>query len=493
MRRLGVLLLLAAAALALYVASFSEDEYRRVEIKVVDHTKDFLEEGITAYEGAKTCYKCHEQATLDFFHSYHYQMVARQYDVVNAPWVPYGGKVAMNDFCGAIFYNGKPINFIGFAKLTNPPPGYEHLRGKPVAFGCAACHGIGLGEVPQTRLTDAQLKNMDCLACHVRPEVYVGGVIGFKKGVREIYKDENGNWRYKVNLDVMTIAKNIINKPTRANCLACHAYSGGGPGFKRPNITPDLYNPSKYFDYHMGEGMHCVDCHTGKYHLFPDRAADGWAREPGEVKTCVDCHGPRPHEDEYGDDLNKHSEFLACQTCHIPYIAHGQYPTELSRDWGGSRFSPELGYYEPLARYGKYVRPTYMWYNGTRSIYVYPSKVEGEVVVTVKPLGGRGNGKIYPFKLHTSRVPLSEEGIPIPIKVGLFMATGDSNKAILAGAAAAGLTWNGKWVTYVRYMQVDHGVLPDDRALGCKECHSPNTFFPWKELGYDRIILLDGR
>jgi hypothetical protein len=112
------------------------------------------------------------------------------------------------------------------------------------------------------------------------------------------------------------------------DCLAYHAYSGGGPGFKRPNITPDLFNPSEDFDYHMGEGMSCVECHTGKYHLFPDRVADGWAREPGEVKTCTECHGPSPHDDE---ELNKHFEFLACQTCHIPYIAHGRYPTELSR------------------------------------------------------------------------------------------------------------------------------------------------------------------
>ncbi len=132
-----------------------------------------------------------------------------------------------------------------------------------------------------------------------------------------------------------------------------------------------------------------------------------------------------------------------------------------------------------------------MWYNGSRTIYVYPSKVNGTEVILVKPLGSKGNGKIYPFKLHASKVPLSDEGIPIPIKIGLFMGTGNSTAAILAGAKATGLHWSGKWVKYVRYMQVDHGVVPDDHALGCKDCHSKTTFFPWKELGYKKIILLD--
>jgi hypothetical protein len=210
------------------------------------------------------------------------------------------------------------------------------------------------------------------------------------------------------------------------------------------------------------------------------------------VKTCVDCHGPKPHEDDdEGEKLNEHSRFIACQTCHIPYIACGNYPTELSRDWSGSHFSPKLGYYEPKAKYGKCVRPVYMWYNGTRKIYVYPGKVNGTEVIIVKPMGSRDNGKIYPFKLHTSKVPLSDQGIPVPIKVGLFMATGNSTKAILAGAREANLTWSGKWVTFVRYMQVDHGVVPDDMALHCKDCHSPNTFFPWKALGYKGVKLLN--
>ena len=72
------------------------------------------------------------------------------------------------------------------------------------------------------------------------------------------------------------------------------------------------------------------------------------------------------------------------------------------------------------------------------------------------------------------------------------MATGNSTEAILAGAKEAGLNWSGKWVTFIRYMQVDHGVVPDDRALGCKDCHNPTTFFPWKELGYKNVILLKG-
>ncbi len=504
--------------------------YKPVKPKIVDHTEFFKEENIVKYEGSKTCIKCHEDDVLEVFHSYHYQLVSENTGI-NGKTMAFGGKLAFNDYCMAMFLeNGtKVLNWIGYVKLKKTPPGYENLVGSFTGLtGCSMCHGVGMGLPPSPEPTEEQLHNIDCLACHAKPDVYLSGPVGIKKGYKNVTKDEKGRWRYVVNIPIDKIAKSIIDIPYSQNCLACHAFSGGGPHLKRPNIGPDLMDPelAAKFDVHFREGLGCVDCHRGGGHEFATSAADTWSRE-GEAVECSDCHGENPHRGIAGLFLNKFHERVACQTCHIPYIAHGEYPTEYYRDWSKATFKPELKRWKfsiPDPETGdtskwhlfSNLKPVYAWYNGNRQVYVYPEKVDpiplekvkekiggvlkaseikaadGTIVGAVyyvKPLGSRDDpeSKIYPFRVHAAVIPYSKEDrVLVPGKVGIAFATGDVKKAFQVGAKAAGVKWDGQtYILYIRYMQVNHGVQPAEKALECLDCHGPTVRrMPWGELGY---------
>ncbi len=496
-----IVLLISISIFAVYTHGNGEEEeaeYEQEQSKIVDHTEYFKEEGITKYEGSKTCMECHEDETYQVFHSYHYQEASKITDIAGYDSIIFGGKYAYNDYCGAIFWNGTvSINYIGKAVLKAPPPGYENLTGTFIASGCSMCHGVSMGLPPSPEPTEEQLGNIDCLACHADPSVYLAGVVGVKKGYKIVYQDESGTWRYMINpnISIWDIAKAIRDKPLNANCLACHAFSGGGPGYKRPNLSPDLLGTvSENFDVHMAKGLQCIDCHQVENHAFPTKAADTWDREEGKTPTCTECHGDKPHEGVEGWFLNTfHVDKVACQVCHIPYIADGEYATDMYRNWTEAEFIPKAAKYEPLLDLQKSVKPVYAWYNGTRQVYIYPQPVtpdENNEIIYVKPLGSKDdpNSKIYPFKLHYAVVPYSDVNKTlVPIKVGIVFATGNVTKAVLAGAQASHLQWNGDWVVLVRYMQVDHGVKPADQALGCFDCHGATVKrMPWPELGYGR-------
>ncbi len=119
--------------------------------KIVDHTEYFREAGITKYEGSASCIKRHEDEVMQVFHSYHYQLASRVYDIIGKDSVFFGGRAAYNGFCTAIFLdNGtKPLNWIGYVVLEKAPEGYENLVGSFTGLtGCSMCHGVGMGLPP---------------------------------------------------------------------------------------------------------------------------------------------------------------------------------------------------------------------------------------------------------------------------------------------------------------------------------------------------------
>lgn len=183
-----VAIVLGAAILAT-LASSNEEEHEELEYRfiqrehiVVDHTEYFLEENITKYEGSKTCIKCHLEEVVEVFTSAHYQMAAVQRDIEGYTELLYGGKYTYNGFCGAIFWRDKPVNWIGKVSLKIAPPGREELVGKKVSLtGCSMCHGVSMGLPPSQEPTREQLENIDCLACHADPSVYVAGPVGIIK------------------------------------------------------------------------------------------------------------------------------------------------------------------------------------------------------------------------------------------------------------------------------------------------------------------------
>ncbi len=464
-------------------------------VRVADHSEAFKELNITVYEGSKTCLKCHRDEVRDVLHSIHYRMAVEVTDVKGYSKLLIGSRFFYNDYCGSIFWKGTvPVNFIGKAVLKVAPPGKEELVGRLLATGCSMCHGVSLGKIPSLEPTEEDYENVDCLVCHHLE--YKGGFKGVKEGWRVVVKTEEG-WRYipAPNVSAVELAEKIAAKPPKEACLWCHGFSGGGPGFKRPNLSPDLLgNVSESFDVHMARGMHCVDCHRFKNHqIDTSGAVDTWSHTgKGDTLSCTDCHpeGERHRAPIVGFLIEFFHHRVACQTCHIPFIAHGKYPTDVYRDWSHIEFNEKLGRWEPHIVLRGNITPVYAWWNGRERIaYVYPepAKLENDTIILVAPVGSHEDpeSKIYPFKLHTAVVPFDEEKkIPIPVKVGIVFATGNRDKAIQAGAATAGLTYTGKFVKLVRYMSVNHGVVPKEETLRCIECHSPWGRMPWAQLGY---------
>ncbi len=469
--------------------------------RLSDHTELFAKAGISRYEGSKSCVECHEGEVQEVFNSIHYQMAGPVDDVEGRETVRHGGRYAYNDFCGAIFWQGKgPVNFIGKAVLKVAPPGQEEKVGTFIASGCSMCHGTSMGLVPQEEPTPEQLGNIDCLACH--SDLYLSGPKGVKSGQKVPVQGEDGTWRYEVTVDLKELAPRIVEVPTKENCLGCHAFSGGGPGFKRPNLSPALMGEEvpEEIDVHLARGLHCVDCHPGEGHRFPTKTPDTWSREAGQAPTCSDCHQEVHRTAALGWVLNTfHLERVACQTCHIPRFAK-VFPTDVKRDWSQAVFVEEGAKWEPKIDFEKEVAPVYRWWNErTRQAYLYPEKApltDGDRILYLAPVGGpvrrsgllgwEADGKIYPFKRHEAVVPFDREaGLPVPIKVGVVFATGDARKGAELGAKAAGLTFTGEYVTLERYMAVNHGVEPADRALGCLDCHGlTEKRLPWHALGY---------
>ena len=496
-----ILVLLALVLLLPRSATVAKKTLKEKKIEYSDHSAVFEKMNITKYEGALSCVECHEDEVKDVFHSYHYQMLTEIDDIVGKGRILYGGKYAYNDFCGSIFLKGDiPVNYIGKAILKKPPAEYADLKGKFIASGCSMCHGVSMGRIPRYgELTEDQIKNMDCLVCHADPEVYPAGSKGVKKGTKQITKDSTG-WHYVVTVPIEKLAKAIVSTPPKDQCLLCHAYSGGGPGFKRPNLDPSLLGEvDEHIDVHLARGMNCTDCHVSEKHEMAIKGPDSWSRTTeARAPRCADCHERRHTRPLIGWILSTfHEDKVACQTCHIPHFAK-KIKTDMRRDWSKAEFSPKLGRWEPHFQFEDMVEPVYLWWNEeTRIVYTYPDPVtpdeEGKVVY-MKPAGEKARGfiiyktegKIYPFKYHEAVVPYDEGAKkPVPVKVGVVFATGDVKKAAEVGAKIAGLKFDGKYITLVRYMAVNHGVEPASSSLKCFDCHGPVVRrMHWSDLGY---------
>lgn len=462
------------------------------ETRVVDHTDLFAKAGITQYEGAKSCVGCHEDDVKEVLHSYHYLEYNPVSDIAGKGEIPFGGRYAYNDFCGNIFWEGKvAINFIGKAVLQKAPEGKEDLVGTFIASGCSMCHGVSMGKVPEPVESEEEYANIDCLACHT--DALPTGGAAVKKGFKAVVGSPEEGFRYVPgeNFDFAKVAQRITSRPTNANCLGCHAFSGGGPGFKRPNLDPSLMGPEvpEEVDVHIARGMQCVDCHTGKDHKFGSLVVDTWSRESEDIPTCESCHQVRHTEPVIGWLLETfHTEKVACQTCHIPTFAKGGYPTDMVRHWDEVEFSEKMARWEPVLEMAENVEPVYAWWDEkTREAYTYePITPENGVITLAKPVGDKQTGKIYPFKYHQAIVPFdSVNKLPIPVKVGVVFATGDLQKAYQAGAQPGNLQVTGDFVTLERYMGINHGVVPAEQALGCFNCHGfTEERMPWRQLGY---------
>ena len=158
----------------------------------------------------------------------------------------------------------------------------------------------------------------------------------------------------------------------------------------------------------------------------------------------------------------------------------------------GNRFSADITLESDVV-------PVYAWFNGTSYLQKMgePVTVQDDGTVGIAlPLGDREdeNARIYPFKLHEGRLPVTRDTRWIlPIAVEEFFVDGDLDKAIREAAESAygihDVQWD--WVDTRRYMSINHEVVSSDRALDCLDCHRAGGRMDWAALGYPGDPMLE--
>jgi len=341
------------------------------------------------------------------------------------------------------------------------------------------------------------LSNIDCLVCHDTTGSYD--------------KNPKGAGMPKSSVDLPYVAKNV-GPTSRETCGSCHFYGGGGDQIKHADLGSELMYPSKNCDIHMGGyDFSCTECHQATNHKIPGRSS---SVAPSEgAKRCVDCHTNEPH---YGDDLldhhlNEHCEHINCNTCHSPVYAKCK-PTKTWWDWSqagnknrevkkNEHGKPKYHWKKGVFEWKKFAKPDFAWYNGYMERILAGDKVDlegkvvdpdnpknvkqnGEYINLTKPVGSKKNpeSKITPFKLMRGVQGADPVNnlvlVPHLFPYGKDDKTAywknlDWNKAFAEGMEAMDLPYSGEyvWVRTNMYWRIEHEVLPEDKALNCRQCH----------------------
>ena len=410
-----------------------------------------LEEAVDALVVTKNCLSCHESEGKSILETAHWKWHgASPYTVGHENRVDLGkSNNTINNFC---------INLNG-----NWPR-------------CTSCH-IGYGwKDKDFDFTD--MSKIDCLVCHDTTGKYQKAPPAAGFPVQ--------------GLDLIPIAQNV-GRPSRATCgMNCHFRGGGGDAVKHGDMSSILANPDKSHDVHMGvtEGglnFRCQDCHKTRNHMISGRSISVPAVE-GDL-SCEYCHTDRPHigSELIDHHLNKHTEHVACQTCHIPVYSKGN-PTKIFWDWstaGQDIKKPKDKYGKPTYdkkkgtfQWKEAVKPTYQWYNGTVKRYILGDRInENAGTDLTEPVGSIKDpaSRIYPFKVHKGK-QISDavyKHLIAPQLWGGYWKHWDWDKASRDGMKSAGLEYSGKYefVDTTMYWGLTHEVVPKEQALSCAECH----------------------
>ena len=368
--------------------------------------------------------------------------------------------------------------------------------------GCSTCH-VGYGWKDKTYDFTVE-ENVDCLVCHDRTGVYD------KKKLRE-GKD----------LNLAKIAQNV-GRTSRTSCGACHFKGGGGKAVKHGDLDPSFEAPDAFVDVHMdadGLNFSCSTCHTTDAHMVTGSRYTPKAKDvsgidvpgkgDGSRATCVSCHGERPMKDE---KLNDHTDRVACQTCHIPHFARGDYASKMWWDWStagkltdkGTPFSTldHAGNEIYNSKKGDFkwqrdVIPEYRWFNGEVQYTLPSDKIDPTKIVEINRFLGSADDPdslIWPIKLMRGKQPydLGNKTLAMPHTVGKdgFWKTFDWQSAITKGMEVADQPYSGKFGFVETEMSwpMAHMVAPAKEALGCEDCHAKNG-----RLGEIDGIYLPGR
>ncbi len=428
-------------------------------------------------EVTEACLTCHNEAGEQFKHSIHWTWEYIHPDTGQR----LGKKTLINTFC------------------TNAK-GNEGM--------CAQCHA-GYGWKDETFDFD-NTRNMDCLVCHDRTGTYYRLPNSMGSPACSVMFEN------MEPIDWAMVAQNV-GLPGRENCGACHFHGGGGDGVKHGDLDSSMVNPPHELDVHMdanGLNFACTTCHVTKKHIWAGSRYNVHATDPQgagkpglrrDVATCESCHGLAPHPlvSVANAKLNDHVDRVACQTCHIPYLARGGVATIVKWDWrtAGKTRNGEgykvKGYaqgngahratYKSIKGdfvYNENFAPYYDWFDGQMIYTTIETKFDpANGPVEVNGFNGSAddrNSRIWPFKrMHT--IQPYDVGNNTLVYMHLWGQDdtsywGNYNfaDAIRVGMEKNNIPYSGEYgfVDTYSYWVITHTVAPADQALRCGSCHA---------------------
>ncbi len=298
------------------------------------------------------------------------------------------------------------------------------------------------------------------------------------------------------DVDLVKVAKNV-GHTTRKSCGVCHFNGGGGEAVKHADLSRQLLHPDRNCDIHMGGyDFQCAECHRTRNHKIAGRSTSVPVAEGS--RSCEDCHTEAPH---YGRDLldhhlNRHSQNIACNTCHSPIYAKCK-PTKIWWDWskaGDKNRKPKKDKYGLPDYYwkkGEFIweespKPVYAWFSGYVKRVLIGDRIDinAPVINLTEPVGviEDPNAKISPFKIMkgVQAVDTRYKYFLIPHLFPrnkedktAYWKNLDWQKAFTDGMEVADLPYSGEymWKETWMYWGVQHEVMPAKMALSCVQCH----------------------
>ncbi|MBF0346166.1 MAG: tetrathionate reductase family octaheme c-type cytochrome [Magnetococcales bacterium] len=464
--------------LTLYFPGGASGEQRfENPISTTRHDKLPILEGpfASGREVTRACLTCHTEASAMVRRNIHWT-----WEFSDPPTGKiYGKKHVINTFCGSTKSNMRE---------------------------CTSCHiGFGWQDPEVSRVEDDMV---DCLVCHEQ----TGNYKKYNYGWSEL------KFREKVikRPNYVALAKSVA-RPSRANCGSCHFHGGSGDGAKHGDLDSSLINPNGTLDVHMnasGLDFGCITCHnadghriTGSRYVVKAQDSLGIDR-PGKsdatYTSCASCHGNAPHPNAF--KLDDHTDRVACQTCHIPYVARGGIETMVHWDWrtagnatGNSEVPEilrELGHvtekmtFKHSATHGTsiwagMITPRYDWFNGKVEYISLEDKFDNSSIANINHIHGNArepDARIWPFKRMFAVMPYDPINKTMvvnhlirssPDDNEAFEASSDWRRSVAAGMKAAGMPFSGE-VGFIRASMsfpLTHMIAPKEQALKCKDCH----------------------
>ncbi|MBU5636377.1 chitobiase/beta-hexosaminidase C-terminal domain-containing protein [Geomonas sp. Red69] len=419
------------------------------------------------WTGYAMCSSCHTSQAQAMYQGVHYQWKGSAAEMTTGPATQ--GKIDATDGSSAL--NAYCINIQG-----NWGP-------------CGACHaGTGAKPVATSTPSSAQLASIDCLMCHADAT---------NAPYSRVRNATTGLFEPAAGLDMNLVVQKAGQKPTRKNCLGCHAKAGGGDAVKRGDIALASGTTSDVlYDTHMAMGnggnIQCQGCHSFVGHRVAGRGSDLRPEDSTTEVTCstTACHPTKGTATGHTTtDVNRHVTRIACQTCHISKYAKNANDTanteatETNRNWQVAEWNATLNRYEPMPTKANDLVPQYAFWNGTswgnNALNAAVLDTATNAYKISRPVGAINDPvgtKLFPFKYKTANQALAN-GKVVTISTATFFATGNYDQSVKDGMTYMGIPSTTAYtnVTTDELQVLNHQVPPaTGNVLACASCH-PNA------------------